>query len=174
MNTTGTSTWCEAFLGAVGYGGWASQCFACHSRASWGASCRNNQSARPWSRAPWALEAVDVASRSRLPCHVGLLRRHHGSVTTNTTPATLSCSCAPTPTSRLCCWLGSPTWISSWLPWCAGSPWTSSPSPNRITFGRPRIAESRSWACTLAMSLRCSSSPQPSGRVDVHAHWLPC
>ena len=38
-------------------------------------------------------------------------------MTTNTTPATFSCSCAPTPSSRLCCWPGSPTWTSSRLPW---------------------------------------------------------
>ena len=31
------------------------------------------------------------------------------------------------------CAAGPPTWMSSWLPWGAWSPWTSSPSPNWIT-----------------------------------------
>ena len=46
-------------------------------------------------------------------------------LTTTTTPAMFSCSCART-SSRLCCLLGSLTWTSSWPPWAAGLPWTSS------------------------------------------------
>ena len=59
--------------------------------------------------------------------------------TTNTTPAKLSYSCVPAPSLRLCCWPGSPTWMSSWLPWAAGLPWTSSLSPNRTTLLPTRI-----------------------------------
>ena len=51
--------------------------------------------------------------------------------TTSTTPATPSCSFAPTPSSRLCSGPASPTWTSSWLSWSAGSFWTSSPLLNR-------------------------------------------
>ena len=92
-------------------------------------------------------------------------------MTTNTTPATLSCSCAPTPLSRLCCWPGSPTWMSSWLPWCRFALAVFTIAQQGLPSCRPRLVESHSWACTLAMSWRCSSGPQPSARVDVHAHW---
>ena len=44
-------------------------------------------------------------------------------------PATVSRSCAPTPSSRLSCWPGSPTWLSSRLP----------RSHNVASLGRPRL-----------------------------------
>ena len=61
--------------------------------------------------------------------------------TAYTTPATLSCSCAPTPSSRLCCWPGSPTSITSRLPWVQVRLGRLHCRPTATSSCRPRLVE---------------------------------
>ena len=94
----------------------------------------------------------------------------------------LPSQCGPTglsvkscPAAPLLLALSSPTWTSSWLPWVAGLPWTSSPSLNKTALS-PNLIHCLAPLGTLFGSkplTACSRQHRWTRTFVVQAFWRP-